>query len=92
MLRATEPGVFTGLFSEVLGFEERAAFEQVEVPVAVAVGTSDLLTPPYFARRLAASFPHATLNEYVGAGHMLMYERREEMDDLLDGLSVRAAA
>ena len=61
MLRATEPGVFTGLFSEVLGFEERAAFEQVEVPVAVAVGTSDLLTPPYFARRLAASFPHANV-------------------------------
>jgi len=92
MLRATEPGVFRGLFGEVLGFEERAAFSEVEVPVAVAVGTSDHLTPPFFARRLAASFPHATLNEYVDAGHMLMYERREELDDLLEWLSARAAA
>ena len=75
----------------MLGFEERAAFEAVEVPVAVAVGTSDRLTPPVFARRLAASFPHASLNEYVGAGHMLMYERRQELDDLLEGLSARVA-
>ena len=89
MLRATEPEVFTGLVGEVLGFEERAAFDDVEVPVVVAVGTSDHLTPPLFARRLAAGFAHASLFEYDGAGHMLMYERREEIDDLLDALSVR---
>jgi pimeloyl-ACP methyl ester carboxylesterase len=92
MLRATEPQVSTKLVGEVLGFEERAAFGNVEVPVVVAVGTSDRLTPPRFARRLVASFESASLNEYAGAGHMLMYERREEIDDLLDALSARAAA
>ena len=89
MLRATEPQVSTKLVGEVLGFEERAAFDDVEVPVVVAVGTSDHLTPPLFARRLAAGFAHASLFEYDGAGHMLMYERREEIDDLLDALSAR---
>jgi pimeloyl-ACP methyl ester carboxylesterase len=81
--------VFTGLVGEVLGFEERAPFDDVEVPVVVAVGTSDHLTPPLFARRLAASFEHASLYEYDGAGHMLMYERREEIGELLDSLSAR---
>jgi hypothetical protein len=32
------------------------------------------------------------LTEYAGAGHMLMYERRTEIDDLLDSLSARAVA
>ncbi|HLN04655.1 MAG TPA: alpha/beta hydrolase [Acidimicrobiales bacterium] len=92
MLRATEPGVFTGLIAEVLGFEERAPFGEVGVPVAIAVGTSDRLTPPHFARRLAGSIRHASLNEYVDAGHMLMYERREEIDDLLDALCAKVAS
>ena len=91
MLRAVEPEVFTKLVGEVLGFEERAAFGDVEVPVVVAVGTSDRLTPPRYARRLAASFEHASLFEYDGAGHMLMYERREEIGDLLGELSARVA-
>jgi pimeloyl-ACP methyl ester carboxylesterase len=92
MLRATKPGVVTAVFGEVLGFEEVAMFDRVDVPVAVAVGTSDRLTPPVFARRLAASFKRASLSEYAGAGHMLMYERRGEIDELLDSLSDRAAA
>jgi hypothetical protein len=32
------------------------------------------------------------LNEYAGAGHMLMYERRNEVDELLGALSASAAA
>jgi len=91
MLRATEPAVFMGLVGEVLSFEERDTYPGVEVPVVVAVGTNDRLTPPAFSRRLAASFEHARLEEYPGAGHMLMYERREQVDDLLDALSARAA-
>jgi pimeloyl-ACP methyl ester carboxylesterase len=63
----------------------------MELPVTVAVGTSDHLTPPLYARRLAASFEQASLNEYAGAGHMLMYERREEVDELLGALSAAAA-
>jgi len=92
MLRATQPGVLVALLREVLGFEESEGFEHVEVPVVVAVGTSDHLTPPTLSRRLVETFPHASLDEYVGAGHMLMYERREEIDELLELLSARAAA
>jgi len=90
MLRSMAPDVFTTLVGEVLAFEERTPFGDVQVPVAVAVGTSDHLTPPLFARRLAAGFEHASLHEYSGAGHVLMYERRREITKLLESLSARA--
>jgi pimeloyl-ACP methyl ester carboxylesterase len=91
MLRAADPQVFGKLVGEVLGFEESAPFGGIELPVGVAVGTSDHLTPPLYARRLAASFDQASLHEYEGAGHMLMYERREELGELLGALSARVA-
>ena len=47
--------------SEVLAFDESAPFGDIGVPVAVAVGTSDHLTPPLYARRLADCFKGADL-------------------------------
>lgn len=91
LLQGTDPDVLTRLAGEVLGFEERGGFGDLELPVAIAVGTKDWLTPPRHARRLAASVPRATLHEYVGAGHMLMYERREEIADLVAELERRVA-
>jgi pimeloyl-ACP methyl ester carboxylesterase len=92
MLQAVPPEVFAKLIGEVLGFEERAAFPDPKVPVAIAVGVSDRLTPPRAARRMASNFPNASLEEHEDAGHMLMYERRDEISDLLDALSTRALA
>jgi non-heme chloroperoxidase len=92
MLQGVPPEVFAKLIGEVLGFEERAPFADLEVPVAVAVGICDRLTPPRAARRLASNFRHASLEEHDDAGHMLMYERRDEISDLLDALSAQALA
>lgn len=91
MLRATPSAVFRALWPEVLAFEERAPYATAGLPVAVAVGSADRLTPPLYARRIAAGFEHAVVHEFVGAGHMLMYERRDALDDLLEQLAVRAA-
>jgi pimeloyl-ACP methyl ester carboxylesterase len=90
MLRAVDPQVFGKLVSEVLAFHESADFGEIGVPVIVAVGASDHLTPPLYARQLAAGFASAALAEFPGAGHMLMYERRAEIDELLGDLSARA--
>jgi pimeloyl-ACP methyl ester carboxylesterase len=90
MLRAVEPEVFGKLVAEVLSFEESAPFDTAALPVAVAVGTSDHLTPPLYARKMAAGFEAAVLSEYPGAGHMLMYERRAEIGALFAALSERA--
>ncbi len=47
------------------------------------VGTADALTPPRDSRRIAELVPDARLVEYPGAGHMLMYERTDEVDALI---------
>jgi pimeloyl-ACP methyl ester carboxylesterase len=91
MLRSVDQQVFASVVSEVLAFEEAAPFAPLGVPVAIAVGTSDHLTPPLYARRLAAGLEGAAVCEYPGAGHMLMYERRAEIDELLSSLSAEAA-
>ena len=44
------------------------------------VGTADALTPPRDSQRIADLIPGARLVEYPGAGHMLMYERTDEVD------------
>jgi len=87
MLRRTPPSVFVGLFPEIMAFDERAPFTELGVPVTVLVGDRDWLTPPAFATALASGLPGARLLVWHGAGHMLMYERRESLDWLLESLA-----
>jgi pimeloyl-ACP methyl ester carboxylesterase len=56
---------------------------RVRVPTLVIVGTADALTPPRDSQRIADLIPGARLIEYPGAGHMLMYERSDEVDALI---------
>lgn len=83
---------FVACLPELLSFDERAVFEDLAVPCVVVVGEQDRLTPPRYAKALAATLPGARLVVWPGAGHMLMYERREALDDLLDSLSAAAVA
>ena len=55
----------------------------VELPTLVLVGTADILTPPRDARQIASLIPGSKLVEFTGAGHMLMYERTEAVDELI---------
>ena len=55
----------------------------IHVPTLVVVGSADVLTPPRDARAIAAAMPCARLVEMEGAGHMLMYERADELDELV---------
>ena len=56
---------------------------RLDVPTLVVVGTADLLTPPRDSQVIADLVPGAELVEYVRGGHMLMYERTEELDALI---------
>lgn len=90
--RAMRPERFVSLLPELFAFDERTLFGEVDLPVLVVVGDRDRLTPPRYARAVAASFLGARLSVLHGAGHMLMYERRRELDELLDDLSAAAVA
>jgi pimeloyl-ACP methyl ester carboxylesterase len=72
----------TGL--DLVYHDERAALAHIPVPCLVLVGSRDMLTPVYAARRIAELVPAARLEIVPGAGHQLMQERPHEVAALLD--------
>jgi pimeloyl-ACP methyl ester carboxylesterase len=62
---------------------------RVKVPALVVVGTADALTPPRDARAIAGALPDAELVEMPGAGHMLMFERADELDAIIGAFADR---
>jgi pimeloyl-ACP methyl ester carboxylesterase len=67
----------------MLSLDLTAGLPSITLPTLVIVGTADVLTPPRDARQIASLIPGASLVELPGAGHMLMYERAAEVDQLL---------
>lgn len=84
---ATPTGTLAGLLSALASFDISARLPDVDLPVLVAVGTHDRLTPPSHARRMADALPRAELVELPRAGHMPMLERPRELARLLDELA-----
>ena len=60
------------------------------VPTAIICGTRDKLTSIDHSRRLHASIAGSTLLECDGAGHMVIMERHDEVNDELDRLLAAA--
>ncbi|SBT49105.1 Pimeloyl-ACP methyl ester carboxylesterase [Micromonospora narathiwatensis] len=60
------------------------------LPAAALVGDRDRLTPPPCARSIAAALPTAELTVCPGAGHMLMMERPDEVNQALAAVLHRA--
>ncbi|MFI5053375.1 MAG: alpha/beta fold hydrolase [Acidimicrobiia bacterium] len=67
----------------ILALDLTEGLPSLTAPSLVLVGTADALTPPRDSRQIADLLPNARLVEFPGAGHMLMYERAEEVDDLI---------
>lgn len=56
------------------------------LPTVVLVGTRDRLCPPDHARTIAGALPDAELVVLPGAGHMITFERSQEVAAHLHGL------
>jgi pimeloyl-ACP methyl ester carboxylesterase len=83
MLAACPRATLRDASRALLSLDVTAGLPTIDLPTLVLVGTADLLTPPRDARQIASLIPGAELVELTGAGHMLMYERTEEIDELL---------
>ena len=83
MLAACDKATTREAVSALLHLDLTEGLPKVLVPTLVVVGTADALTPPRDARRIAELIPGARLVEYPGSGHMLMYERSDELDTLI---------
>lgn len=69
---------------DLLDHDARKALAATRTPSMVLVGSRDLLTPVYAARRIASFLPHARFEVLPGAGHQIMQERPAEFARLLD--------
>ncbi len=67
----------------LLSLDFSAQLPELDVPTLVVVGSADVLTPPRDARQIADLVPDAELVELPRAGHMIMYERTDELDRLI---------
>jgi pimeloyl-ACP methyl ester carboxylesterase len=81
---AMPPETLNALLPNVVFFEVRHRLKDYPVPALVIVGSRDLLTPPRIGRELARRIPGAEFEVVPGAGHMLMLERAEWLNDRID--------
>jgi pimeloyl-ACP methyl ester carboxylesterase len=77
---------------DLLDHDARDALAATATPSLVLVGSRDLLTPVWAARRIATFLPDARLEVLPGAGHQLMQERPFEVAELLDAFVARIGA
>ena len=61
----------------------------IRMPTLVIGGTADVLTPPAESRRIAATIPGASLEIVPRAGHMLMFERTDLVNELISSFARR---
>jgi len=89
MLAGTSFDVLAEFFpsvSELDKFEHLVAFH--DVPTTIICGTKDKLTSIGHSRKMAAELPNATLVEVEGAGHMVVFEARDQVNAAIDALVV----
>ena len=76
-------------FSTLEKFEQLKAF--TDLPTTIICGTRDRLTSIDHSRKMAERLPQARLVECEGAGHMVIFECRDEVDEALESLVESAA-
>jgi pimeloyl-ACP methyl ester carboxylesterase len=72
---------------DLLDHDARVALKATKTPSLVLVGSMDVLTPVWAARRIASFLPYSRFEILEGAGHQLMQERPYEFAALLDEFS-----
>jgi pimeloyl-ACP methyl ester carboxylesterase len=84
IVREMEAASLAAILPDVIAFDVWDRLAAVEVPMLIAVGSRDRLTPPSHARRLRRAIASSRLLVLEEAGHMLMLERHAALDkDLL---------
>ncbi|MEY2467365.1 MAG: non-heme chloroperoxidase, partial [Actinomycetota bacterium] len=81
MTAAIPAATLAALMPGVVGFDIRARLKDFPVPALVITGSRDLLTPPRLGREISKRIPHAEFEVVPGAGHMLMMERAEWLNE-----------
>jgi pimeloyl-ACP methyl ester carboxylesterase len=91
MLSDTPFDVIAEFFPGFGTFDKADALDALaDVPTTVIGGTLDQITPISHTQRIAELLPTATLVEVTGAGHMVLLEFHDEVNDAIAALIERA--
>jgi pimeloyl-ACP methyl ester carboxylesterase len=97
VIRATPIDVIADFYVAVVGHEKRHALKVLgKIPVLVVTGSKDRLVDPALSEQVASAIKDAKLVTISGAGHVLILERPDEVNEAIAGLvsqalSIRAA-
>jgi pimeloyl-ACP methyl ester carboxylesterase len=87
IIRATPVDVVSDFYLALLGHDKREALAVLgAVPAVVLIGDRDRLVPPRLAADLAAGIPGADLIVVPGAGHVIILERPEIVNEAITAL------
>ncbi len=91
VIRSTPIDVVADFYVALVGHDKRSALAILgKVPVLVMTGDRDRLVDPRLSAELAAQIPGAELVLIRGAGHAVILERPEEVNDAIAALASRA--
>jgi pimeloyl-ACP methyl ester carboxylesterase len=87
MIREVPVGVIAQFYRALLGCDLHGVLGVLgRVPVTVVTGDRDRVVPPQLGLELAGEIPGARLVTVAGAGHALMLERPDVVNDAITGL------
>jgi pimeloyl-ACP methyl ester carboxylesterase len=87
MIREAPVGVIAEFYSALLGCDQREVLGVLgRAPVTVLTGDRDRVVPPRLSAELAAEIPGARLVTVAGAGHAVMLERPDAVNDAITSL------
>jgi pimeloyl-ACP methyl ester carboxylesterase len=83
--------IVAGFLDSISDFDGTAAYRALRrTPTLIMCGTVDRVTPPHHSAAIAAVVPAAEFVDVPGAGHLLMLDRPDVVNDRLDALLERA--
>ena len=91
VINAPQLAILAGFLDSISHFDGTAAYRALgRTPTLIMCGTVDWVTPPQHSVAIAAAVSAAEFVDVPGAGHMLMLERPDVVNDRLDALLERA--
>jgi len=84
MIAECAPDQSTPAIRALLGLDLTPGLPGINLPTLVMSGSADVIAPPAESRRIAELVPDARLEVFKSAGHMLMFERTDEVNDLIE--------
>jgi pimeloyl-ACP methyl ester carboxylesterase len=90
LINAPQLPILAGFLDSISVFDGTAAYRALSgTPTLIMCGTVDWVTPPRHSAAIAAAVSAAEFVDVPGAGHMLMLDRPDVVNDRLDALLER---